>query len=141
MVTDILLAGAIQARHNWGRWIVDCGNCSSALMVPPGTPRMTCWDCLSPIGPIVWPADPDGIELILGYRPDPNTRSWEPGETLEDLLRENTEHGLIPDEWLALAQAQPDGRLELLGTTGGVITGGLLLEALPAGRPRPAIGA
>lgn len=138
-MTDILLAGTVQARHNWNRWVADCGACTSALTVPPGTTEAFCWDCHAVIGPIVWPADPDGIEAILAMRPDPNTRSWDPGETLEDLLQENAAHGLIPAEWHALADRM-GGVLELLGTTDGVITSGLLLDALPAGRPRPAIG-
>lgn len=140
MATDLTVAGTVEARHNWGRWIVDCCCCSSGLKVPPGTTEAVCWDCGEVIGPVVWPADPDGIEAILAYRPDPNTRNWEPGETLEQLLGENAAHGLIPLGWFALADAA-GGTLELLGTTAGVITSGLLLETLPAGRPRPAIGA
>lgn len=140
-MTDILPSGVVQARMNWDRWIADCWVCASALTVPPGTDAIACWDCGAAIGPILWPRDPDGIEMVLGFRPDPNTRSWEPGETISDLMAENAAHGIRPpQEWIALAEAAPDGRLELLGTTDDVITSGLLLAALPAGRPRPAIG-
>jgi hypothetical protein len=137
-VTDLMLPGTVPARHNWNRWVADCRVCTSALTIPPGTAEVTCWDCGATIGPILWPPDPDGIEAILAYRPDPNTRSWEPGETLAELLAENAAHGLLPDAWLALDD--PHGRLELMSTVGEVIVGGLLLDALPAGRPRPAIG-
>jgi hypothetical protein len=143
-VTGIVVSEAVAARCNWSRWIVDCSSCPSALAVPVGTHEVSCWDCGQPIGPIVWPPDPVAITTLLAMRPlwvkseDGETwdcpRNWEPGETLEDLLRENTEHGLLPPEWLALAEASPDGRLELLGTTDQVVTSGLVLTLLPPAR-------
>ena len=41
----------------------------------------------------VFPAEREEIENILELRPLPN-RNWRPGETLEDLRRENIDHGL-----------------------------------------------
>jgi hypothetical protein len=144
-VTDLAVPYLAYAEANWGRWIAPCPApyCHNAMQIDQ---NQQIFRCLGPDScgletQIQWPPDPDGIELLLGVRPDFITRNWKPGETLEDLLRENTEHDLLPAEWLALAEAHPDGRLELLGTTGGVITSGVLLEVLPAGRPRPAIGA
>ncbi|GAA0528851.1 hypothetical protein GCM10010172_06830 [Paractinoplanes ferrugineus] len=141
-MTDLLVSGAIQARHNWNRWVVDCGNCPSALTVPPGTPHTQCWDCGFLIGPIVWPRDPDGIVAILSYRPDPNTRNWDPGETMEDLLAQNAEAGDIPAEWLELKNTH--GQLVVMDVVDGFMTGGVLMErrALLAGdRPQHVIGA
>jgi hypothetical protein len=43
-----------------------------------------------------WPANAVDIEWMLAQRPEPATRNWHPLETLDDLLAENIEHGLIP---------------------------------------------
>lgn len=85
------------ARHNWGRWIVDCGSqfCTSALQLVPGTPIMRCWDCGWVTEQIVWPDAADMIETILMMRPLEWTRNWEPGETVADLIAENLQHGII----------------------------------------------
>lgn len=139
-MTNLAIIGTVYARHNWGRWVADCPTCPSALTVPPGTTGARCHDCGEVIGPILWPADPDGIEVILAMRPDPNTRNWEPGETLDDLLADNAIHGLIPARWHELTAAA-GGQLAVMDTVDGVLVGGLLADALPAGRPRPAIGA
>lgn len=149
-MSDVVKPGTVYARHNWGRWIADCPACPSAVALSPGMDTAVCWDCGEKVDPILWPADPDGIETLLSMRPafvkDDNgswicPRNWEPGETLNDLLADNVTHGCIPDRWRELAEAAPGGVLEILGTTDGVVTSGLLLDALPAGRPHPAIGA
>lgn len=139
MSTALAPAGTVFARHNWGRWIIDCPACPSALTVPPGTAAADCWDCGADLGQVVWPPDPGGIEVILAMRPDPNTRSWEPGETLAALLAENAAHDLIPDAWHELTAAA-GGQLVILDTAGEVIVGGLLAASLAADRPRTAIG-
>lgn len=84
--------------------------------------------------PLIWPADPEAIALITGYRPDVITRNWEPGELIEDLMVENAEHRCTPPEWEELAAASPNGQLPLLGTDEGRVTGGLLFAALEASR-------
>lgn len=85
-----------KARANWGRWIVDCPSpfCTSALAAAPGTESFTCWDCGAE-GEIEWPANWGDIERLLTMRPDPITRNWLPGETLEDLQTENVENGIF----------------------------------------------
>lgn len=98
--TSLVLPGDPElayARYNWGRWIVDCASpyCAGALALEPGTPAMQCWDCGHVTEPIAWPDSPESIETLLAMRPSPRTRSWEPGETLHDLLRENVEYGLV----------------------------------------------
>lgn len=95
-------AGETLARFNWGRWVVDCASlfCTSALTLPPGASAMQCHDCGRITDPILWPDQPGPIEAILSQRPDVRTRNWEPGETLLDLIKENVQHGLIPDHVL-----------------------------------------
>lgn len=87
--------GVVYARANWGRWLVDCPSCPSALGLPPGTPVYSCWDC-DAVAEIVWPANPRDIERLLLMRPDPMNRNWEPGESLQDLYLENVDHGVLP---------------------------------------------
>lgn len=142
-MTALVVPGTGFARCNWGTWLVDCAHplCTSALTLGPDMPdrtgrirrglawgqtEMQCWDCDTVTGPIVWPADPDGVEMLLRRRPDVTTRNWEPGETLEDLLAENVAHGLIPRE---LDVDGPD--VGVMATINGRIVGGLLLDALP----------
>lgn len=43
-----------------------------------------------------WPANAEDIWHVLQQRPVVETRNWLPTETLEDLLRENLEHGIYP---------------------------------------------
>lgn len=44
--------------------------------------------------PVVLPAEREAIEAALLARPDVATRNWHPGETVDDLRRENRDHGL-----------------------------------------------
>lgn len=97
-------------RANWGRWIVDCPHCSSALMIDPEwgwvrprerviMPRdfFECWDCGIRCD-IEWPPDEMifSAERLLMMRPDPKTRNFDPTkETLHDLMFENGEHGIF----------------------------------------------
>ncbi len=106
--TDIAVPGVTFARINWGRPVVDCPSphCTSALMLPPGTPLTRCWDCGAG-GDVVWPANLDDIVLVLAQRPDEKTRNWEPGESVMDLLNENLLHGILPS---SLDQLQPGDR-------------------------------
>ena len=150
-MTAPVIPGAGYARVSWGRWVVDCGNpyCTGALTLGPdlvgddkmirrglawGQTGMQCWDCGFVSSPIVWPTDPDAIEMLLVRRPDIRTRNWFPNERLEDLLAENISHELLPPE------------LDLNGPSVGImitanerIVGGLLLDALPDAEVRRAI--
>lgn len=139
--TDLAVAAEpFSTRVNWGRWIVDCRSCPSALQLPPGADVAECWDCEAPIGPLVWPPDPGAIEAALSFRPDPNTRNWEPGETVIDLIAENVAHGLVPEHWDELMRAN-GGTLDVATVVEGRVVSGVLLEALPSGTYRPSIGA
>lgn len=137
-MTDLAIPGLAYAEANWGRWLARCpaGLCTNAVQIGR---RQTRFECIGEGGcgwtsPIQWPADPDGIEMLLRRRPDAKTRNWEPGESLEDLLAENVAHGLIPLE------LDIDGpTTALMATVNGRITGGLLLDALPDADHRRAL--
>lgn len=72
-----------------------------------------------------WPANAAEIEWALAQRPMVNTRNWAPPETLDDLIAENIEHGLVPP---GLTEDSPlvisDGKIENFAS----LTGGSRLE-------------
>lgn len=115
-------------RANWGRWLIDCSSryCTSAMQVYPGQVLVTCLDCGTTMGPLIWPADPAGVEALLSMRPDEKTRNWLPGETLQDLLMENVAHGILPPG-LDLGASRP---VELLTTVDERIVGGVVALSL-----------
>lgn len=81
------------------RWIAECPACRAdgrtrAEYVWISTPLLFCVGCGNAgIGArwrlVTVPRDRTGIERLLLARPDPLTRSWRPGETLEQLAAEN----------------------------------------------------
>ena len=99
-------------RANWGRWLVDCPHCSSALTIDSEwgwydplnkkiQPRsyFRCWDC-GLTAEVEWPPDElvFSAERLLMMRPDPKTRNFDPKlETLNDLMWENGAHGIFDD--------------------------------------------
>jgi hypothetical protein len=97
----------VQAYVNWGRWVVPCPRCPSALGywsdapvpdITTGTPVFRCWEC-DTRAEIEWPSEEmvHGIERLLLMRPDVTTQNWLPGETLVDLMWENGAHGILSD--------------------------------------------
>ena len=97
--------GKVQAYINHGRWIVECSadGCNNALIASRLTPLFVCTDCGSAENDHHWyavefPAERTEIEEILlrrnalhPFRKAP-TRNWLPGETPDDLRKENFEH-------------------------------------------------
>lgn len=83
------------AEANWGRWVVRCPRCPSALDGVPGDPAFRCWEC-GATAAVDWPPEATvaGVERLLLMRPDVTTRNWLPGETLIDLVVENAAHGI-----------------------------------------------
>jgi hypothetical protein len=123
-MTDLLPVGDY-AFANWGRWLVLCSDpfCFNAMQIYPGQDLVTCTECRTTLGPLIWPADPEAVETVLLMRPDFRTRNWHPGETLEDLLVENTAHGIDP----------PDtGQKVLTRSVDGVLVGGSVGLLLPS---------
>jgi hypothetical protein len=62
-------------------------------------PLMMCSNCFNGTVGGLWrrvelPGEMSQIEAALLVRPVPNNRNWRPGETVEDLIAENIEHGL-----------------------------------------------
>jgi len=82
---------------NHGRWVANCprwmDGCTEAHRVQPGD-RFVCANC-GAVGSVEFPVDLDLVEKLLAARPVPETRNWLPGETLDELLVENLEHGVI----------------------------------------------
>lgn len=88
----------LPVRVNHGRWVVDCPVCLSAQLASFTDPRFLCVTCgnVNVDGKwfrLAWPANAAAIEAALVIRPTEN-RNWSPGETVADLRRENTEHGI-----------------------------------------------
>lgn len=111
------------AFHNHGRWVAYCDadGCSGAERLWPdgkiqtakkpngevvlderGEPvrygvtragEMVCGNC-GHTSQVRFPSDGDEIEAVLKRRPVPETRNWEPGETVSDLKAENLSHGV-----------------------------------------------
>src|SRR6476619_6915198 len=95
---------ALIPRANWGRWIVDCPHCTSALAIDPEwgwvNPRertvhdrefFQCWDC-GVRAEVMWPPDDliKSVERLLMMRPDPKNRNFDPKtETVNELMWEN----------------------------------------------------
>lgn len=86
----------IAACVNWGRWVVRCLRCPSALTLPYGADLFRCDDC-GCRAEIEWPGEEMayGICRLLAMRPLLHTRNWEPGETLPMLAMENGAHGVL----------------------------------------------
>lgn len=139
-MTDVVVIGQTFVRAECGTWLAGCPRpyCANALAVQRGQSQFVCEGPMScgAVGELVWPADPDAIEVILLLRPVPTTRNWLPGETLANLLEENAAHDCIPDEWAELAQAQPAGALSLLATADERVIGGILHQQIEAARRR-----
>lgn len=135
---DLALPG-VYVEANWGRWVARCPRqpCTNAVQVWASDATFTC----SGIGgcgwtaDLVWPPDPEAIEMLLTMRPVPRTRNWVVGESLEDLIAENALHGV-----LAPALEGLTGSTTLALIADDRLVGGLLQHELTAAA-RPRIGA
>jgi hypothetical protein len=145
-MTDLVVSGAVTAvaEANHGRWIAKCPRpfCTNAMQVWPGQHDFQCLgaDSCDIAADLTWPPDPEAIEQLLMMRPAVATRNWLPGETLQQLVAENAERGLLPVAWVELAQASPDGSADILVTVDERVVGGLLFQQLEAAGSRREIG-
>jgi hypothetical protein len=100
------------ARVNHGTWIASC-DCGA----PPGgvpsagglvwfeAPWIWCLSCQNAANGHAWravdvppPRLRQQIDAVLAYRPEVETRNWNPTETVADLVAENRAHGCdVPD--------------------------------------------
>jgi len=83
----------VHAYVNHGRWVADCP-CNGAELVAPGE-LMVCGSC-GARNEVKFPANIDGIEGALEMRP-PTNQNWH-GESVESLVAENIDHGLLPED-------------------------------------------
>lgn len=123
-------AAALPARINSGRWIVDCPDCGGAEFVFLDEPLMFCMNCFN-AGAAAgqWrsvqlpaPTLRDSVEAALVVRPRPDSRNWEPGESVEALQEENIQHGLARRASAAeIARMRAVERALRDGTGGGEI--------------------
>lgn len=102
---------AVRARAyvNHGRWVAECPFCGAAERLWDGTLQRK-KGVPFPFGlvggllhcgytgsscPVEYPDDARTITSVLSRRPDEKTRNWFLNETVEDLLFENLEHGVV----------------------------------------------
>jgi hypothetical protein len=84
--------GIVKAEIHRGRWIALCPQCEAGVGVHPEWPVAYCGSCGAALRVVV-PAAWRSIEKLLVNRPTKH-QGWLVGETLEDLRRENREHGV-----------------------------------------------
>lgn len=89
-------SNVVTAYINYNRWVADCPNCGAGIACVPDCSQAVCLEC----GERYDVSFPDAttreaIEALLLMRPQRN-RHWRPGETIEDLERENRDHGIEP---------------------------------------------
>jgi hypothetical protein len=95
----------VEVNHGIWIWTCPCG-LGSALDPPIGggvafverpvgwCPRCENADVDGRWRPLRFPSDHDAIERLLTLRPEPETRSWWPGETVDELATQNAAEGL-----------------------------------------------
>lgn len=97
-MTSLISTGVLttEARVYCGMWIADCQFCQNAVPPTIGTPSFRCGYC-GTVSEIVWPSLEMiyGVERLLAMRPLPYNRNWFPHETLNDLIMENGQHGVL----------------------------------------------
>jgi hypothetical protein len=133
---DLAIPGVAHAEVHRGMWIARCPQpyCLTAIALPLGSLVMRCHgdrDACGAEAPVMWPRDPEAIAALLRMRPVPASRNWLPHESLQDLLTENAEHGLLPAEWTQL-----EGRTLILHEVEGMAMAGLLADSLPPAASR-----
>lgn len=119
---ELVHGGWARARINWGRIVVDCPapGCLAALTLPPGWPVYDCWECPA-VAAVAWPSNLADIASVLWLRPDPFTRNWDPGESLEQLVGENITAGVGIGRH---GEHLPPGAGRVLAIVNGRIVGG-----------------
>lgn len=82
--------GKITAYINHNRWVADCPNCGAGIGLLPDAGQAVCLECGERYS-VTWPKEREAIEAVLLERRRVN-RHWYPGETIDDLRRENEAH-------------------------------------------------
>jgi len=91
---------AVTAYINQNRWVATC-ECGGCEVVDPDDPVFFCLNplCLNMSNkhyprPVKFPKNREAIEDALLVRPEADTRNWYAYETVEQLEKQNTAHGL-----------------------------------------------
>ena len=86
----------VQAYVNHGRWVADCA-CNGAELVAPGQ-EMVCGSC-GARNTVKFPGAPTltKIEAALSRR-EPYRQNWHPDETVDELVAQNIENGIYPED-------------------------------------------
>ena len=97
---DSAIQGEVQAYVSAGRWMVECSDCFTAVLVDDNDLLFYCPGCGTDgqWRRIVMPTDRAEIERLLllrpGWRENSPFRNWLPRETVADLRQENIAHGV-----------------------------------------------
>jgi hypothetical protein len=108
---------------SWGRWVARCprpgchnaeqfGQCDDNSLGGLTGQTFRCRQEKGGCGlqcAVDWPANIESIEYMVRARPVA-ARNWFPGETVEDLMRENVENGFVPKHDMDII----DGNLTVL---------------------------
>lgn len=94
-----------------GAWVAECPTeCGNVQAVSRDTASLFHCVYCQQFSEISWPPEEDMVEMmaVMGRRPNPSNRNWYPeghpvavrfgiphGQGLQDLLDENTEHGIL----------------------------------------------
>ena len=86
----------VDAYVNHGRWVADCV-CNGAEIVGPGL-EMVCGSC-GARNTVTFPGPQtrDQIEAVLSRR-EPYNQNWNPDETVDELIAQNIENGIYPED-------------------------------------------
>jgi len=84
----------LQARVDWGRWVVDCECKGAEFAFEEG--EFMCQSCFNgghqhKFRRVIFPKERKAIEMLLLQRPEGN-RNWSPGESIAKLKAENKMH-------------------------------------------------
>lgn len=104
-LTNVSADNPTVAHISHNKLLALCPNCNSAEYVWRDGPHvMICAECgNADINGMARRVDtPDAtlmaaIELVLSARSRPQNRNWDPSESVQDLLQENLEHGVMVD--------------------------------------------
>ena len=94
------LPAQVLAYVSGGRWIAECEGCETAVVVDDEDLLFYCPGCATNgyWQRVILPDEREEIERLLLLRPgwqfNAPRRNWFPGESVQDLQRENVEHGV-----------------------------------------------
>ena len=79
---------------NHGRWLANCLHCGGAMLTHREWHLACCGECGSVYAQVLFPDEASSIEAVLLRRPTSASQNWTPGETIEMLTDENSQHGV-----------------------------------------------